>query len=210
MRMARYVYSVYIVCSHGKQNTYIRRDERKRVCVMHVDRSRDRDWRSLGNGCLRKGRSALTSSSHSQSLHLANQPIHAFLHGAELVHPTLLALDVLTQRTQRREMGPAACQRANIDLVLVSGARQVRVQRRQRPERAVAQITLIRSPVPCPRRRDVRRARYARASDHTRRVCDEVLSVVLAHKHFDLLPRHSRRALPRLQVQHNRGPGHKA
>ena len=85
------------------------------------------------------------------------------------MHPTLLALHVLAEPTQRPELGPAPAEHhwAVVHLLRVRGARQVLVQPRERRELAVAQVALVLRPVPRTLRRPA--ARYVRAPKEARR-----------------------------------------
>lgn len=84
----------------------------------------------------------------SQAAHAASKVVHERVHLApEPLHAAALALDMLHEPAERAELHAAPVEevRALVDALRVRGAPQVRVERAERAERAVAQHALVRA-----------------------------------------------------------------
>lgn len=117
------------------------------------------------------------------------------------MHTTPLALNMLAQPTQRREIRSTRRLRAYIQLILMSRARQVLVQRRKTLIRAMTEVAFVRITIPCGTGGVVICARVrGGGSEETRRVGDDIVAIELADLGVDDAPRETRDASTRFEV----------
>ena len=90
----------------------------------------------------------LTSLVISDAADASHQTIHSTLDNMELVNPTLLALDMLTQATKSRKLHLAGVEGTLVFFGLVTGTRQVAVKILQRPAFLMAEHAFIGISVP--------------------------------------------------------------
>ena len=127
-----------------------------------------------------------------------DQTIHSTLDNMELVNPTLLALDMLTQATKSPKLHSASVEGTPVFVGLVAGTRQVAVKILQGPEFLVAKHAFIGTSVPGSFGCDVL---AIATGDKTRRVGDNVVVVQLADVLVHPLAIDTRIAAPRLEMQ---------
>lgn len=151
----------------------------------------------------------MVSQPHRTLRQPVDEPVHL---RPKATHFTPLALDVLQERAQRLELLPAPVPRvrAPIDLIGVRRAPEVRIERGERGKSPVAEVALVRVPIPRavgrPLVRDAR-DRAAGARNHPRGVRDDPAPVELPDELVDHGTRHARVARPGLEVQNERGGG---
>ena len=141
----------------------------------------------------------LTSLVISDAADASHQTIHSTLDNMELVNPTLLALDMLTQATKSRKLHLAGVEGTLVFFGLVTGTRQVAVKILQRPAFLMAEHAFIGISVPGSFGCDVL---AIATGDKTRRVGDNVVAVQLADVLVHLLAIDTRIAAPRLEMQY--------
>ena len=127
---------------------------------------------------------------------------------------TLLALDVLAERTEGAERGVApSVRRATEDLLEVNRASDVRPHRRQRHEGLTAERTPIPTPVPPQLRLDLLEATIDTVLTFARLLVSardggDVIAIDVNGDADDILEAATRGACPGLEVDENRGDGH--
>lgn len=101
----------------------------------------------------------------------------------KLGYTTPLTLNMLAQRTKRRKPCLTRLPTTNINLLLMTRARQMLVQRSKRPVRPITEITLVRVSVPrCIRSVVLDLAIRVTTRQEAGRISDEVVPVVVAYE----------------------------
>lgn len=154
----------------------------------------------------------MPSKVHSicQPPYWSHNAIHRILDSRKLMNPAPLALDMLAQRAQRRESHTTRAHRADINLVLMARACQVLIQRTKAAVRPMAQITLVRFPIPRGVRRVVRDLLVdatAGSGEHTRGVGNDVFCVELPDLVVEEVAVHAGAAGARFEVEKHGGRG---